>query len=168
VHTHRKHIDMVAALRDDHWLARKKSLRRADLLDETLILPAGRPGDPTVAPRIRPSGGDRRGPVRLVPSTLGVLTLAATGMGIAVFPADTQNLPLARLAYRPIIDLDGPALTVLSRPDETLGSVLAFLRLIRETRPVAAPDRQPKGPGHKPATSRPTKAAKRSTSGRSL
>ena len=43
----------------------------------------------------------------------------------------------------------GPALTVLSlvlsRPDETLGSVLAFLRLIRETRPVAAPDRQPEG-----------------------
>jgi DNA-binding transcriptional LysR family regulator len=127
VRIHRKHIHLTAALCEDHPLCAAASISRDDLLDETLILPATNPADATVADRIRPPTHAGSARLRLVPTTLGVLTLAAAGIGVAVVPADTEHISITGLAYRPITDADGPEMTVLTRPDETLGPVLAFL-----------------------------------------
>ena len=124
---HRKHIHLTAALYEDHPLCAAASISRADLLDETLILPATNPADATVADRIRLPTHAGLASVRLVPTTLGVLTLAAAGIGVAVVPADTARISIMGLVYRPITDAEGPEMTVLTRPGETLGPVLAFL-----------------------------------------
>jgi DNA-binding transcriptional LysR family regulator len=127
VRVRRSHIGMAAALRDDHPLADRTSISRASLFNETLILPGDHPGDTTIADRVRSSTNPGEGQIRLVGSTLGVLTLAAAGAGVAVVPADTERLAVTGLVYRPITDLDGPEMVVLARPDETLGTVVAFL-----------------------------------------
>lgn len=128
VRLHRARITMVVALREVHRLARQSVISAADLGEETLILPAGHAGEPTVLELIRPPGPGGRGPVRVVSSTLGVLALAAAGAGVAIVPEDLAHISLAGLAHRPLADVAGPALIVASRPDETLGPVRAFLR----------------------------------------
>ncbi len=124
----RKSIELTAALRADHRLANLPILSRADLNSEILILPSTHPDSETIADRIRESVPGRPAPVRLVPSTLGVLTLAAAGLGVAVVPADAARLAVGSLVFRPIADVVGPGLIIVTRPDETLGPVLAYLR----------------------------------------
>ncbi len=124
---HRTRIRMAAALRDDHPLAGRTSISRAALVDEVLIMPGTHSGDATLADRVRSPKGVGTDRIRLVGSTLGVLALAAAGTGVAIVPADTERLLVNGLVYRPIPDLDGPELMVLTRPGETLGTVRAFL-----------------------------------------
>jgi DNA-binding transcriptional LysR family regulator len=129
---HRTGIGMAAALRDDHQLAGHTSIRRASLIDEVLILPGTHPGDATLADRVRSPATPGSGRIRLVGTTLGVLTLAAAGAGVAIVPADTERLAVSGLVYRPVTDLAGPELVVLTRRDETLGTVVAYLDQLRE------------------------------------
>ena len=60
------------------------------------------------------------------------LALAAAGMGVAIVPADIERFSVSGLVYRPITDLDGPEMMVLTRPGETRGTVVAFLNQLQE------------------------------------
>jgi DNA-binding transcriptional LysR family regulator len=126
---HRKRIAMTAAMRSNHPLAAHQHVTEASLQQETLIVPASRPEDATVVGRIQ-SSGRILGRVELVPSALGVLALAAAGIGVAVVPADTARLALPGLVFRPLSDAVGLDLVVISRPEETLGTVRAYRRML--------------------------------------
>jgi hypothetical protein len=67
-------------------------------------------------------------------STLHQICSASTnfGKGVAIVPADTERLAVSGLVYLPITDLDGPEMVVLTRVDETLGTVVAFLSQLAE------------------------------------
>ena len=130
VQVRRTRIGMAAAVHDGHPLARQTTISRESLVDEILILPGAHSGDATLADRVR-SGSDW---IRLVGSTLGVLALAAAGTGVAIVPADTEQLSVSGLVYRPIADLDGPELAIFTRPEETLGTVVAFLDQLKDSR----------------------------------
>jgi DNA-binding transcriptional LysR family regulator len=130
-HLVRGRITLAAAMREDHPLAGRQLLTKADLAEETLILPTSGTDRLTIAERIRPSagaGGRGGAPVRYVPTTLGVLAIAAAGLGVAIVPEETSALAVSDLVYRPIAEVRGPDLLVLTRHDETLGPVLAYLR----------------------------------------
>ncbi|MDG3014229.1 LysR family transcriptional regulator [Speluncibacter jeojiensis] len=129
--TFRKRIELTAALPASHRLCAKDALSKADLDTETLIVPATDPGIASIAERIRPIAPGGSAGVRLVPTTLGVLTLAAAGMGVAIVPEDTSLIALGDLVYRPIADVTGPDMVVLHRRGETFGPVLAFSAAIR-------------------------------------
>jgi DNA-binding transcriptional LysR family regulator len=137
----RQPIVLEAALREDHPLARKRVLKRTDLDAESLILPATHRELGTIADRLRPTGPAGGGELRFVPTTLGVLALAAAGLGVAIVPQDLSLLSMAGLVYRPIADVVGPDLVVGARQDETAGAVLAFLRCL----PAAEPARPRSG-----------------------
>ncbi|WP_410586218.1 LysR family transcriptional regulator [Amycolatopsis sp. lyj-23] len=129
VSTFRRAIKLSAGLFEEHPLARNPVVTSADLIDETLILPASPQDDGNLLlDKLRPPG--HSGPVRFVPSTLGVLTLAAAGIGAAVVPLDLEPVPIPGLVHRPIADVSGPDLIVVSRRGETLGPVLAYLRAL--------------------------------------
>ncbi len=129
----RRHLQLTAALREDHQLSGRATLSKTDLTAETLILPSTHPDSETIADRVRPPANAASAGVRLVPTTLGVLTLAAAGLGVAIVPEDTALLAIGGLVYRPIADVVGLDLIVVSRRNETLGPVLAFLRSITPT-----------------------------------
>ncbi|MGV9678501.1 LysR family transcriptional regulator [Nocardia sp. NPDC003482] len=122
----RRRIHMVAALRDDHDLARKHQLSLTDLTDERLILPAPQTGTTTLADRIRPALTSLPEP-RLVPTTLSVLTLASAGHGIALVPDGAHRLGIPGLTYRPISEPLDLEVVILTRPNDTSGTVNAYL-----------------------------------------
>jgi DNA-binding transcriptional LysR family regulator len=137
-------IALAAAMREDHRLSTREVLSRAELADETLILPTSGADSLTIAARIRPPAqDDATAPVRYVPTTLGVLAIAAAGLGVAIVPADTSSLAVDDLVYRPIAEVVGPDLLVVTRHKETLGPVLAYLRVISS---AARPPQAPSGP----------------------
>ncbi|WP_216903525.1 LysR family transcriptional regulator [Nocardia alni] len=123
-------IVLAAAVRGDHRLAGRGVVQKADLAAETLILPTSGSDTLTIEERIRPTtpGTDAR--VRLVPTTLAVLALAAAGLGVGIVPQETSLLAVGGLVYLPIAEVTGPDLLVLTRRDETLGPVLAYLRTL--------------------------------------
>ncbi|NUQ96534.1 MAG: LysR family transcriptional regulator [Streptomyces sp.] len=126
----RRPITLTAAMREDHRLSGRKILSKADLAAETLILPTSGSDTLTIEERIRRPAPAGTALVRLVPTTLGVLTLAAAGLGVAIVPEETSALAVGSLVYRPIAEVAGPDLLVLTRRDETLGPVLAYLGVV--------------------------------------
>lgn len=127
----RGHVALAAALREDHALAGRDILTKADLAAETLVLPTSGSDSMTIAARVRPlSGGGEGVPVRYVPTALGVLALAAAGLGVGIVPQDTSVLGIDGVVYRPIAEVVGPDLLVVTRHSETLGPVLAYLKAI--------------------------------------
>jgi DNA-binding transcriptional LysR family regulator len=130
-HLVRGHVALAAALREDHGLAGREILTKADLAPETLILPTSGSDSMTIAARVRPMvPGGESAPVRYVPTTLGVLALAAAGLGVGIVPQDTSALAVGGVVYRPIAEVVGPDLLVVTRRGEILGSVLAYRRAL--------------------------------------
>ena len=69
--------------------------------------------------------------VKRVPTTLGVLALAASGLGVALAPEAVGRLPIPGLIYKAIEDMPAVAdLSILARHNETSGSVLAYLGVV--------------------------------------
>lgn len=132
----RGHILLVAALRADHRLAAREMLTKADLAEQPLILPTSGTDAMTIARRVRaPGAAGGSGPDRYARTMLGLLALADAGFGVAIVPEESSALTVGDLVYRPLDQVEGPDLLVLTRRDETLGTVLAYLRVI--TGPVS-------------------------------
>jgi DNA-binding transcriptional LysR family regulator len=125
---------LVAAIPKAHPLAKRESLRFADLKDEPLILFPRDSGiglywrvvDLCVKAKFRP---------RIARETRDyaiMIGLVAAGVGIAVVPTDTQCIRLEGVAYRPLQGKDAvSALQLAFRPDqrdELMQSLLAELR----------------------------------------
>lgn len=69
--------------------------------------------------------------VKRVPTTLGVLALAASGLGVALAPEAVGRLPIPGLIYKAIEDMPAVAdLSILARHNETSGSVLAYIGVV--------------------------------------
>jgi DNA-binding transcriptional LysR family regulator len=126
-----KHIGewpFLIAMAENHVLAKKKRISLKSLENESLILYAADDGDDGLA-NLRQHLGMKLDSVRRVSSTLGVLTLAAAGVGLALIPASLDTMTIPHLTYRPIAEKEISAnLLLVNRVNETNGAVLAFLR----------------------------------------
>lgn len=115
------------AVRHDHALAPAPSVAVADLAGEHLIVFAADQDDETVLNHLWPAPVERPARVSLVAGTLGVLTLAAAGVGVAVVPTATERIALPELVYRPLHTAVALGLLVISRRDDQSGPVRAFV-----------------------------------------
>jgi DNA-binding transcriptional LysR family regulator len=122
---------MMLAMSSEHRLAKRKRVSVSQLKNESVIMYSGGDGD-AVLERLRTYLGDSFMPAHRVSSTLSVLALAATGLGIALVPAPLDKVAIPHLIYRPVAETDIVAdLSLLSRANETEGAVRAFLALAR-------------------------------------
>lgn len=71
--------------------------------------------------------------VRTVSTTLGVLALAASGLGVALAPETVADLPIPGLIYKKIEGVTATGdLVLVCRNDETAGAVLAYMDNARQ------------------------------------
>ena len=64
-------------------------------------------------------------------STLSILAMAATGLGLALIPAPLQQVHIPGLVYRPLNEPNLTAnLVLISREQESSASVKAYLELV--------------------------------------
>jgi len=67
-------------------------------------------------------------------STLSILAMAATGLGLALIPAPLQQVNIPGLVYRPLNEPDFTAnLVLISRKQEPSAAVNAYLGLVAGT-----------------------------------
>lgn len=122
---------MVAMMRD-HRLASRDSLSGPLLADEPFILYGGPDSDRAQMAELRGLLGCEPKVAYRIPDTLSVLALAGVGLGIALVPASLSSVPAPNVVYRTIEALEcGSKLVMISRANETAGSVLRFLETAR-------------------------------------
>ncbi len=122
----------VIAMSAEHPLAQEKHLTAAALVAEPFILyatPGMDDGQLTILRELL--GGEPQVSYRAA-TTLGVLALAAAGMGITLVPATLNIVAVPGIMYKPIVDDQSASdLFLLSRADETAGAVRSFLDVAR-------------------------------------
>jgi DNA-binding transcriptional LysR family regulator len=122
---------MMLAMSANHPLAKRRRVSVSLLKEEPVIMYIGGDRD-AVLERLRTYLGESFTPAHRVSSTLSVLTLAATGLGVALVPAPLNKVAIRHLIYRPVAEADIVAeLLLLSRPAETEGAVRNFLAVAR-------------------------------------
>ncbi|WGS55173.1 LysR substrate-binding domain-containing protein (plasmid) [Paraburkholderia sp. D15] len=123
----------VVAMPSGHTLAKRKRISVPLLATEPLILYAAPDTEDSLLPALRAELGHEPRIAHRAASTLGVLALAASGLGLALVPQPLANVAIPDLVYRPLDASSLTAdLTLLSRVDESGGAVNAFLSLARE------------------------------------
>lgn len=123
---------LVAALPEDHPLASQPTLRASMLGAESLIIYAANDADEYVLAELRKALGHEPKTQRTT-STLSVLALVASGMGIAMVPAPMTQVNIPGLTYRTFDDVEPQTdLLLISRVNETGGAVRAFLRVAHQ------------------------------------
>ncbi|BAH53588.1 LysR substrate-binding domain-containing protein [Rhodococcus opacus] len=122
---------LVVAMSDRHRLADRRTVPIRDLGEELLLVySAGGEDDSTVGDLREQLGGHPPDRVRHLPSTLSVLAMASAGLGVALVPAQTANIAIPGLAFRPLAESGVVAeLLVLSRGEETSGAARALLAI---------------------------------------
>ncbi len=135
VTTHIGDWPFLIAMAADHALAKKKHISLKSLENEVLIVYASDEGDDGLGAYLRQHMEADLHTVRRVSSTLGVLTLAAAGVGLALVPASLNTVMIPYLTYRPLAEKEISAdLQLVSRANETNGAVLAFLKTALQNR----------------------------------
>jgi DNA-binding transcriptional LysR family regulator len=120
------------AMADDHPLARRKKLEKADVRNEAFVLYARHHTDVGQLEVLRRILGKEPLVSHRAANTLTVLTLAAGGLGLAVLPGFLARVTVPGLAYRPLVTSARKAdLVLLTRAGETSGAVLKYLALAR-------------------------------------
>jgi DNA-binding transcriptional LysR family regulator len=133
---------MCVVLADNHPLAAQASLSAADLVDETFIAYAGaRETERGAAAVLNSFLGYAPSAIQHATSMMMVLTLAGTGIGVAMLPASLAGLaPAVGVVFRPFSGRDLQMdCTLASLRDESEPAVLAFLDCVTATRPVDDP-----------------------------
>ncbi len=124
---------LVAALPQRHRLARRRSVRLADLGDETLLLFPRHvaPGYYDVLVGAFEAAGIT--PRVFHPGTLQTnLALVSAGLGVTLLPASIRNLRRTGVVYRPLASAAPEVeLAVVYRHDERSPTVPAFVDLVR-------------------------------------
>jgi DNA-binding transcriptional LysR family regulator len=124
---------ILAALPADHVLASKKRLTVRMLSTTPLILYAAQDADESLVHALRQVLDSPPKVSYQAASTLSVLALVASGLGVALVPAPIAQITLPGVVYKP---LDVPGLSMdlvrISRVDESSGAVRAFLTLARQ------------------------------------
>ncbi|QAY84017.1 LysR substrate-binding domain-containing protein [Pseudomonas arsenicoxydans] len=123
---------LVVALPEDHPLAHQPTLRVSMLGAESLIIYAAHGADEYMLAGLRKALG-REPKVQRTTSTLSVLALVASGMGVAMVPAPLMQVTIPGLLYRMFDDVEPHTdLLLISRVNETGGAVRAFLAVVRQ------------------------------------
>ncbi|PJM98743.1 LysR family transcriptional regulator [Streptomyces sp. CB01201] len=134
------------ALRHDHPRASTAAFTPADLEGERLIVYAADQHDDSVLNRFGAAQAEHRARAHMVTSTLGALTLASAGVGVAVIPAATQRIDLPELVYRPLRGMATEVdVVMLSRRGELTGSVREFVAC-RSPRAITSCSQHQPGP----------------------
>ncbi len=129
---------LVIALHSKHPLARHKSIRIAEIVNEPLILyPRTRPGfaDDVMALFVKECAQPKI--VQEVTDVVTSIALVSSGFGICVAPQAASNLKLPGVVYRPIKADPVPAieLACLYRREDESPILAAFLDVARKFRP---------------------------------
>lgn len=126
--------DFLVALAEDHALARHESITLEMLSGEALILYEAHDEHERLYQWLEQKLGDKLHVAHRGASTLSVLAIAATGLGLALIPSPLQQVTIPGLAYR---RLDEPALhanlMLVRRVVEPNQTVAAFLALACRT-----------------------------------
>lgn len=126
--------DFLVALVEDHALARHESITLEMLSGEALILYEAHDEHERLYQWLEQTLGDKLHVAHRGASTLSVLAIAATGLGLALIPSPLQQVTLPGLVYR---RLDEPALhanlMLVRRAVEPNQTVAAFLALACRT-----------------------------------
>ncbi|NVZ69393.1 LysR substrate-binding domain-containing protein [Pseudomonas costantinii] len=123
---------LVVALPEDHPLAKQPTLRVPMLGAESLIIYAAHGADEYMLAGLRKALG-REPKVQRTTSTLSVLALVASGMGVAMVPAPLMQVSIPGLTYRTLDDVEPHTdLLLISRANETGGAVRVFLRVAHQ------------------------------------
>ncbi|RUT42414.1 LysR family transcriptional regulator [Pseudomonas sp. PAMC 29040] len=119
---------VIAAMSSDHMLVPHGHLTPTLLINHPLILYTADDRYKTLEPALERAMGCEPFIAYRVASTLTVLALAASGLGVALVPAPLMQVQIPGLVYRPFVSNELNAnLFVLSRNAETTGAVKAFL-----------------------------------------
>ncbi|MNP47774.1 DNA-binding transcriptional activator XapR [compost metagenome] len=122
---------------EDHPLANQQPLRVPMLGAESLIVYAAHGADEHMLAALRKALG-REPKVERTSSTLSVLALVASGMGVALVPAPLKQVMIPGVIYRTFDDVEPQAdLLLISRVRETAGAVHAFLKVARQGKMTA-------------------------------
>nr|WP_180205963.1 LysR substrate-binding domain-containing protein [Pseudomonas sp. SbOxS1]NYU06164.1 LysR family transcriptional regulator [Pseudomonas sp. SbOxS1] len=128
---------LVVAMPEDHPLANQQPLRVPMLGAESLIVYAAHGADEHMLAALRKALG-REPKVERTSSTLSVLALVASGMGVALVPAPLKQVMIPGVIYRTFDDVEPQAdLLLISRVRETAGAVHAFLKVARQGKMTA-------------------------------
>ncbi len=128
---------LMVAMSDDHPLAQKKRITAQMLTNEPLILYTAYEGDESLLSVLRRTIGCEPRVTNRAGSTLGVLALAASGLGLALVPGPVTQLNIPGIVYRPWSATGAGAfaanvnLMVISRAEETGGAARAYLAMAR-------------------------------------
>ncbi|MDR0212319.1 MAG: LysR family transcriptional regulator [Pseudomonas putida] len=123
---------LLMAMPDTHPLVDARPLRVSMLGAEPLIVYAAHGADENMLEGLRRVLG-REPKVHRTSSTLSVLALVASGMGVALVPEPLMQLSIPGVVYRRLDEMEQHAdLLLVSRNEETGGAVQAFLKVARD------------------------------------
>ena len=126
----------ILALPDSHPLARRESISMAMLADETFIassveLELGFGGQ---IQEITAEGKFTPRVIGRAPDLLTILTLVASGLGIAFVPETFSGMRIGGVAYRPLVGPPRHALLAAARRrNDSAPAIKAFLRVLKAT-----------------------------------
>jgi DNA-binding transcriptional LysR family regulator len=127
---------VMIALRPDHPLAaRDRPIRAAELADCSFIVPQSNDevGFSQHAAAIARQGGFALRFSHHVRDFIAVLSLVASGLGIAAVPASLRCVQLADVVYRPLADCAlSVDLVAAFRRDEKSQAIVNFIRAVRD------------------------------------
>jgi DNA-binding transcriptional LysR family regulator len=122
----------ILAMRSSHPLAGKATVSVKALRDEAFVVYASQAADTAQLKILRQLLGQEPRILHHVQNTLGVLALAAAGMGLAVVPASLEIVKIPNLAYRPLADFPGSFdLVLVSRRNEPSPAVRGYIKIAR-------------------------------------
>jgi DNA-binding transcriptional LysR family regulator len=122
---------ILLALREDHWLAKKKKILCADLAGERWILLGSRDGKSPLdghQKAIAEKGEFRPEALQKARSLFTVIGLVAAGSGLALVPESFHYMNVPSVVFRPLSDIELVSeLAVAYRRDERSPAVCWFL-----------------------------------------
>jgi len=124
---------MLVAMADDHPLASVPEITLAMLAHEALILYEAHDADERLSLLLAKALGDQLNIAHRTGSSLNVLAIAASGLGVALVPVPLRQVSVPGLIYRA---LNAPELTanllVISRKKESSPAVKAWLAQVND------------------------------------
>ncbi len=121
----------ITAMADDNPLAQKESLDANDLRQASFILFAADDSDNGQLALLSRLLGHEPLVAHRVSSTLSVLTLASSGLGVALVPANLVSLQIGGLAYRPLRgDFGRSGLVMLTRRADQRPTTAAYVEAV--------------------------------------
>lgn len=126
--------DFLLALHEGHPLAKRAAITIDMLAGEPLVLYEAHDAHERLTLLLEQTLGDKLRVAHRGGSTLSVLAIAATGLGLALIPSPLQQVTIPGLVYRPVDEPSFSAnLMMVHRTSEPNKAVEAYLALAGQT-----------------------------------